>query len=112
MAARKSARNYTDHPEPVNPQPGTYRPSPTSLPTPAVLWPRPASQPQCGLTFSIHFGDIEMCPLCRERLRVIASIEGPALIAKVLGQVQNRDERAGPAARAPPGVQALALKLG
>lgn len=54
--------------------------------------------------------DIESCPDCGGKLRVIACIEEPALIAKILGHVQARDELAGTAARAPPGPQVEALK--
>jgi len=46
--------------------------------------------------------DIETCPDCGGRLRVIACIEEPALIRKILGHVQARDELASTAARAPP----------
>ncbi len=46
--------------------------------------------------------DIETCPQCGGKLRVIACIEEPALIAKILGHVQARDEAAGTEARGPP----------
>jgi hypothetical protein len=34
--------------------------------------------------------DIENCPNCRGKLRVIACIDDPPLIAKVLGHVRSR----------------------
>ena len=46
--------------------------------------------------------DIECCPDCGGKLRVIACIEEPWLIRKILGHVQNRDDQAGAAARGPP----------
>jgi ribosomal protein S27E len=55
--------------------------------------------------------DIETCPECGGKLRVIACIEDPQLIAKILGHVQRRDAQAGSAARAPPGHQEEALDL-
>jgi hypothetical protein len=54
--------------------------------------------------------DIETCPDCGGKLRVIASIEEPGLIAKILGHVQARDELSSTAARAPPGLQVEAFK--
>ena len=36
--------------------------------------------------------DIETCPHCGSTLRVIACIEEPALIARILGHVQQREE--------------------
>ena len=47
--------------------------------------------------------DIETCPDCGGRLRVIACIEEPRLIRKILGRVQNRDDWVGVTARGPPG---------
>jgi hypothetical protein len=47
--------------------------------------------------------DIETCPDCGGRLRVIACIEEPQLIAKILGQVRARDEATSIEVRAPPG---------
>jgi len=47
--------------------------------------------------------DIESCPDCGGKLRVIACIEDPQLIAKILGHVRARDEAAGTEVRAPPG---------
>lgn len=46
--------------------------------------------------------DIETCPECGGKLRVIACIEEPALIAKILGHVHKRDELTGIEARGPP----------
>jgi hypothetical protein len=60
---------------------------------------------------SIHLVDIETCPECGGKLRVIACILDPQLIAKILGHVQRRDAQAGSAARAPPGHQEEALDL-
>ncbi len=47
--------------------------------------------------------DIETCPDCGGRLRVIACIEEPSLIAKIQGHVQNRNGFAAVTARGPPG---------
>ena len=55
--------------------------------------------------------DIETCPDCGGRLRVIACIEEPQLIAKILGHVRARDEATNLEARAPPGRVEGALKL-
>jgi ribosomal protein S27E len=46
--------------------------------------------------------DIETCPLCGGKLRVIACIEDPPLIAKILGHVQRREALIARAARGPP----------
>jgi hypothetical protein len=46
--------------------------------------------------------DIEACPHCGGTLRVIACIEEPALIARILGHVQRRDALTGITARGPP----------
>ena len=46
--------------------------------------------------------DIESCPECGGTLRVIACIEDPPLIAKILGHVQRRKALTGTAARGPP----------
>ena len=54
--------------------------------------------------------DIETCPDCGGRLRVIACIEEPQLIAKILGHVRARDEAASSEVRAPPGRVEGALK--
>jgi hypothetical protein len=46
--------------------------------------------------------DIETCPQCGGKLRVIACIEDPQLIRKILGHVGKRDELTGIEARGPP----------
>jgi ribosomal protein S27E len=46
--------------------------------------------------------DIESCPECGGKLRVMACIEDPQLIARILGHVQDRDDRSAAAARGPP----------
>jgi len=51
--------------------------------------------------------DIETCPVCGGKLRVIAAIEDPPLIAKILGHVQRREALTGRAARGPPETQQL-----
>jgi hypothetical protein len=55
--------------------------------------------------------DIEICPDCGGTLRVIACIEEPALIARILGHVQQREELNGSLARAPPGIQEQTFNL-
>ncbi len=55
--------------------------------------------------------DIETCPDCGGNLRVIACVEEPALIAKILEHVRTRDELGGVEARAPPVDQAEGFKL-
>ena len=55
--------------------------------------------------------DIETCPDCGGRLRVIACIEEPQLIAKILGHVRARDEATSLEVRAPPGRVEGVLKL-
>ena len=47
--------------------------------------------------------DIETCPECGGRLRVIACVEDPPLIAKILGHVQRREALFDGTPRAPPG---------
>jgi hypothetical protein len=49
--------------------------------------------------------DIEICPDCGGTLRVIACIEEPALIARIVGHVEQREEVNGSLARALPGTQ-------
>ena len=75
----------------------------------AALVPRPR------LNLSRFHGvfaiDIETRPKCGGKLRVIACIEEPWLIKKILGHVRRRDELLGIEARAPPGYQEEALKL-
>jgi hypothetical protein len=46
--------------------------------------------------------DIETCPDCGGKLRVIACIEDPPLIAKILGHVHSRTAGEAVQARAPP----------
>jgi hypothetical protein len=46
--------------------------------------------------------DIESCPDCGGTLRVIACIEEPALIRKLLGHLQQLDDPGCSQARAPP----------
>jgi hypothetical protein len=53
----------------------------------------------------------ETCPDCGGTLRVIACIEDPQLIAKILGHVRRRDEAVGTDARAPPAHRAGELRL-
>jgi hypothetical protein len=55
--------------------------------------------------------DVETCPDCGGKLRVIASVEEPALIAKILEHVRTRDELGSVEARAPPVDQAEGFKL-
>jgi len=55
--------------------------------------------------------DIAACPHCGGTLRVIACIEEPALIARILGHVQQRLESDHQPARAPPGHQEQAFNL-
>jgi hypothetical protein len=55
--------------------------------------------------------DIESCPECGGKLRVIACIEEPALIARILGHVQQREELNGPLTRAPPEQQEVTFNL-
>ena len=46
--------------------------------------------------------DISTCRACGGTVRVIACVEEPALIAKILGHVRAREELGGLEARAPP----------
>ncbi len=55
--------------------------------------------------------DIEICPDCGGKLRMIACIEEPLLIAKLLGHVQQRLESDNKLARAPPGHQEQTFNL-
>ncbi len=55
--------------------------------------------------------DVETCPDCGGTLRVIACIEDPPLIAKILGHVRSREAGAAAQARAPPADSQRALKL-
>ena len=55
--------------------------------------------------------DIEICPDCRGKLRVIACIEDPLLIVKNLGLVQRREAADTIQARAPPAGSQQTLTL-
>jgi hypothetical protein len=55
--------------------------------------------------------DIETCPDCGGTLRVIACIEEPALIARILEHVQQRAALNGSLARAPPEHQEQTFNL-
>ena len=55
--------------------------------------------------------DIETCPDCGGTLRVIACIEEPALIARILEHVQQREALKGSLARAPPEHQEQTFNL-
>ena len=55
--------------------------------------------------------DIETCPQCGGKLRVIACIEEPQLIARILGHVRQRDAWACIEARGPPGNDGAAFSL-
>jgi hypothetical protein len=46
--------------------------------------------------------DIETCPACGGTLRVIACIEDPPLIARILGHVRQRELLIDSTPRAPP----------
>ena len=46
--------------------------------------------------------DIETCPKCGGKLRVIACIEDPDIIAKILEHIRTRDESQPSQPRAPP----------
>ena len=48
--------------------------------------------------------EIETCEQCGGKVKVIASIEGPAVIAQILGHLGSRElaAGAGPSARGPP----------
>ena len=74
-----------------------------------------ADKPRAPLTWMqrlkrVFAIDIERCPDCGGRLRVITCIEEPQLIRKILRHVQGRDEETGSDARGPPSrTQALEL---
>ena len=55
--------------------------------------------------------DIETCPDCGGKLRVIACIEDPPLIAKILGHVRRRQALAVTTARGPPTESIRGLRL-
>lgn len=69
----------------------------------AALVPRP----RLNLTrfHGVFAIDIETCPECGGKLRVIACIEDPPLIHKILGHIRRREALTGGTARAPPGSQ-------
>jgi hypothetical protein len=46
--------------------------------------------------------DIETCPDCGGKLRVISCVEDPPLIAKILGHIERRETLITSAPRAPP----------
>ncbi|MDT8321366.1 MAG: hypothetical protein RQ826_12645 [Xanthomonadales bacterium] len=46
--------------------------------------------------------DIETCPECSGKLRVIACIENPPLIAKILGHIRRREALIDSTPRTPP----------
>lgn len=46
--------------------------------------------------------DVARCPRCSARVRVIASIEEPALIERILAHVRDREEASVARARGPP----------
>ena len=75
------------------------------LTMPTFIWPGYKPRP------AILLADIETCPHCGGTLRVIACIEEPALIARILGHVQQREELNGPLTRAPPGQQEVTFNL-
>ena len=51
------------------------------------------------------------CPECGGKLRVVACIEDPPLIAKILGHVRSHEAVATIQARAPPAEERTAWKL-
>jgi hypothetical protein len=55
--------------------------------------------------------DIETCPDCGGTLRVIACIDDPPLIAKILGHVRSHEALAAIQARALPTQERTTLKL-
>ncbi len=55
--------------------------------------------------------DIETCPECGGKLRVIACIEEPQLIRKILRHVRQRETLAGIEARAPPDAEVALPEL-
>ncbi len=58
--------------------------------------------------------DVETCPECGGKLRIIACMEDPQVMAKILGQVRSREEKKAIEARAPPrsAVEALPVQPG
>jgi hypothetical protein len=67
-----------------------------------------AHQSECGASTSLC---IETCPDCGGKLRVIACIEDPPLIAKILRHAQQRMEWSTVTSRGPPRHQAETLEL-
>lgn len=55
--------------------------------------------------------DIEACPHCGGKLRIIACIEDPPLIRKILEYVQQRGDAGFSQARAPPVCDGARLRL-
>ena len=49
--------------------------------------------------------DIKTCPECGGKLRVVACIEDPPLITKILSHVRRREALTDSTPRAPPGTQ-------
>jgi hypothetical protein len=78
-------------------------------------WPRPASRPAPGLTFSMTWAkrlkrvfaiDVEICSECGGAVKIIASIEDPVVIRKILVHLADKATSATtgllPECRAPP----------
>jgi len=80
-------------------------------------WPRPASRPVPGLTFSMTWAkrlkrvfdiDITTCDKCGADVRIVASIKDPAVIQKILAHLDSTANSAAtallPDCRASPGL--------
>ena len=69
-----------------------------------IAWPDPSNPAMsCAQRLKRVFAiDMETCPGCGGKLRVIAFAEEPALITEILGHVRARDELGDVATRAPP----------
>ncbi len=81
--------------------------APMSWPLPRILALRGTGTPvqwmqRLKRVFAI---DIETCPECGGKLRVIACIEDPPLIRRILGHMQRRETFIGSIPRAPPDSQ-------
>jgi rRNA maturation protein Nop10 len=89
---------------------------PDQTPAERRAWPRPASRPVPGLTFSMTWAqrlkrvfniDIETCSACGGDVKIIACIEDPAVIKKILAHLDEKALSASPGrlpeCRAPPG---------